>query len=109
MNAYTDKRACARFRHTAAIEFSHFNQTHCYKAQILNHCDEGMCFKSDVSLKPGAAVFMKLKNVYLNGICKGLCRGLRSASLAEVKWYKEISNEIDHFYEIGVKYYPSEY
>jgi hypothetical protein len=109
MNAYTDKRACERLRHTATIEFSYFNKQHCYEAQTLNHCGEGMCFKTEVSLQPGATVCIRLKNFSPHGACNGDCRGLRSLTLAEAKWCKEIINETETFYEIGVKYYHPEY
>ncbi len=109
MNAYTEKRACERLRHTAAIEYSYFNKKHSFKAQTLNHCDEGMCFKSTVSLQPGATVCIRVKKIHPNSPCKGDCRGLRSLTLAEAKWCKEIIDETERFYEIGVKYCQPEY
>jgi hypothetical protein len=109
MNAYIDKRACKRCRYTAIIEFSYFNKKHCYEAQTLNHCDEGMCFKSEVAIQPGATICIRVKNFHPNGACIGDCRGLRSLILAEAKWCKEILNETEHFYEIGAKYYQPEY
>ena len=107
MEAYTDKRACARVFHTAAIEFSYFNKKRWYETQTLNYCDEGMCFKSKVSLQPGTTVFIRVKNNQPIGAGAG--RGLRSVTLAEVKWCKEIINETEPFYVIGAKYYLPEY
>ena len=104
MNAYTDQRAFERTRHTATIEFSLFNAKHFYEAQTLNHCDQGMCFKSGVSLQPPTTVVIRVKNFHPDGDCKGDCRGMRSLTLAEAKWCNEIVSETDHFYEIGVKY-----
>lgn len=109
MKTYTDKRAFERHRHTATMEFSYFNRDHYYEAQTFNHSDEGMCFKSEISLRPGAAVLIRIKDLYPNGACNGDCRGLRSLALAEAKWCKEISNETKSFYEVGAKYYPPEY
>ena len=109
MNADTNQRACERLRYTALIGFSYFNKKQCYEAQTLNHCDEGMCFKSNVSIQPGAIVCIRVKNFHPHGACNGDCRGLRSVTLAEAKWCKEIFNETDHFYEIGAKYYQAAY
>jgi len=108
MNAYTDKRACRRLRNTAAIEFSYFNKGNCFEAQMLNHCDEGMCFKSKVILRPGATVCIRVKNFHPNDACVDDWRGLRSITLAEVKWCKKILDANEPFYEVGAQYYLPE-
>ena len=109
MKSYTDKRACERRSYTASIAFSYFNKENCYEAQTLNHCAGGMRFKSEVFLQPGATVYIRVKKFHPNGACSGDCRGLRSVTLAEVKWCKEFINETELFYEIGAKYYEPEY
>ena len=109
MRIYNDKRACERRRHKATIEFSYFNRKQCYEAQTVNHGDEGMCFKSEVSLKPGTTVSVRVKSLHPNGICSGNCRGLRLITLAEAKWCKEISSETKPVYEIGAKYFQPAY
>ena len=109
MKSETDKRVCERRYHTALIEFSYFNKEHRYNAQTLNHCDEGLCFKSHISLQPGAGVYITVKKLHPNGSCNGACRGLRSVTLAEVKWCKGFFNEIEPFYVIGAKYYQPDY
>ncbi len=109
MKSYADKRACERRSHTALIEFSYFNKEQYYEAQTLNHCAGGLRFKSGVFLKPGATVYISVKKFHPNGPCSGDCRGLRSVTLAEVKWCKEFLNETEPFYEIGAKYYEPDY
>jgi hypothetical protein len=109
MKTYTDKRSCARHSHTAPISFSYFNKEYSYEAQTLNFCDEGMRFKSEVLLQPGATVYIRVKKFHPDGFSNGDCRGLRSASLAEVKWCKEVINENRPLYEIGAKYYEPAY
>ena len=109
MKSYTDKRACERHNHNAAIAFSYFNKDRFYEAQTLNHCAGGMRFKSEVFLQPGATLYIRVKKIHPNGICKGDCRELRSVTLAEVKWCKECLNETEPIYEIGAKYYEPEY
>lgn len=109
MKSYTDKRACERRSYTAPLAFSYFNKEHYYEAQTLNHCAGGMRFKSEVFLQPGATVYIRVKKFQPNGACSGDCQGLRSVTLAEVKWCKEFLNETEPFYEIGAKYYEAEY
>ncbi len=109
MNAYTDNRALERREHTATIEVSHFNRDCCYKVQTLNYWDEGICFKSEVPVKPGATLLIRANDLHANGACNGSFRGLPSITLAEVKWCKEILNETETFYEIGANYYQPVY
>ena len=109
MESYTDKRDSERRSHAAPITFSYFNKAHFYEAQTLNHGDGGVCFKSNVLLQPGATVYIRVKKNYPNGACSGDYRGLRSVTLAEVKWCNEFLNEAEPFYEIGAKYYEPEY
>ncbi|MCA1793830.1 MAG: hypothetical protein LC660_08180, partial [Desulfobacteraceae bacterium] len=113
LEPYTDKRAIERCTHTAIMKFSHFslNRDHFHVAQTINHSDEGICFKAEIPLKPGVTVLIKAENLHPNGACtcNGDCLGLRSLTLAEAKWCKEILDESEFFYEIGAQYYPPEY
>ena len=109
MESYTDKRACKRRSYTAPLALSYFNKEHYFEAQTVNYCAGGMCFKSEVLLQPGATVYIRVKKFHSNGSCSGDCRGLRSVTLAEVKWCKDFLNESEPFYEIGAKYYEPEY
>jgi len=109
MDGDINQRACERHRHTATIEFSYFNKKHRYEGQTLNHCDEGICFTSEVPLKPDATVCIRVKHLHPNGACTGDCRGLRLLTLAEAKWCKEITNETEPVYEIGARYFQPAY
>jgi hypothetical protein len=106
---YSNKRVCERRRHTAIIEFSYFNKRHCFEGQTLNHCDDGICFKSEVALKPGATVSVRIRNFHPHGARNGDCRGLRSIALAKIKWCKEILDETEPIYEIGARYFQPPY
>ena len=109
MKTNAEKRACERHSYTAPIAFSYFNKEHCFESQTHNHCDVGMCFKSNFFLQPGATVYIRVKKFHPNGTCSGDCQGLRSVTLAEVKWCKDFLNESEPFYEIGAKYYEPDY
>ncbi len=104
MKDRAEKRVNERQRYTAPIVFSHFNKKHLFDAQTLNHCDRGMSFKSNVFLRTGATLYIRVKEFHSNGSCTGLCEGLRSVTLAEVKWCREIMDTNVPSYRTGVKY-----
>lgn len=109
MKTDEEKRACDRHCYAADIAFSYFNKEHSYGAQILNLGEGGMCFKSSLRLQPGATVYIRLKKTHLNGSCFGSWEGLRSVTLAEVKWCSELSGATALSYGVGVKYFNPVY
>jgi hypothetical protein len=109
MKTNAEKRDCERHSYTAPIAFSYFNKEHCFEAQTLNHSAGGMCFKSNFFLQPGATVYIRIKKFVPNNSCAGLCHGLRSVTLAEVKWCDEELDADVFSYGVGVKYYEPDY
>ena len=105
MKTNTEKRDCERRSYTAPIVYSYFNKNDCFDAQTLNHCTQGMCFKSSSGLRPGATLYIRVKNFHPHGPCTGVCEGLHTAILAEVKWCEENLDRGTFSYNIGVKYY----
>ena len=104
-----EKRACERWDHTALIAFSYFNKKPSFDTQTLNHCLDGMCFKSSFSLQPGATLCIRVKKFNPNNSSTGLTEGLRSITLAEVKWCSEVPDDKAPRYGIGVKYFAPAY
>jgi hypothetical protein len=109
MKTNAEKRTYARRNHTVPIALSYFNKKDCFDTQTFNHCADGMCLKSDFPLQPGATVYIRVQNFHPNGSCTGACAGLRSVTLAEVKWCNEVPGADTFSYEVGVKYYESVY
>jgi hypothetical protein len=107
MKADTEKRVYERHSYAADIAFSYFNKEHSYSAQITNLGTGGMCFKSTFFLQPGAAVYIRLKKIHPNA--SGSCEGLRSVTLAEVKWCSELPGDEASPYGVGVKYFEPVY
>ncbi len=103
MKTNTEKRANERHCYAADIAVSYFNKEHSYNARTLNLCTGGMCFKSDLCLKPGATVYIRLKKTYPNDSCSGFCEGLHYFTLAEVKWCHEAPDAEAFPYGVGVK------
>jgi hypothetical protein len=109
MNVVKEKRHAERRQHTAPISFSYFNKESCFDAQILNYGAGGMCFKSNFFLRPGKIVLIRLINFNPNVFGNGVSEGLRSVTLAEVKWCKAIDDIDVPAYVAGVGYFPPIY
>ena len=100
-----EKRACERWNHVALISVSYFNQEHSSDIQTLNHSLDGMCFKSSLFLQPGAFLFIRAIKFNPKGSCKYSSEGLRSVTLAEVKWCSQVPGDHASQYVVGVKYF----
>jgi hypothetical protein len=109
MKTNVEKRACERHRYVADIAFSYFNKERSYNARTLNLCTGGMCFKSNLFLKPGATVYIRLKTTHPNDSCSGYCEGLHLVTLAEVKWCQEANGADVYPFGVGVKYFEAAY
>lgn len=104
-----ENRADRRQRIAAPIVFSYFNRGPAFDSQTLNHCASGLCIKSDFYLHPGATVYIRVKKFPPNGSPMEVNEALRSATLGEVKWCREISDASPSYYRVGVKYFQPEY
>ena len=105
MKSNVEKRASERCNHAATFAVSYFNQEPSFYVQTLNHCQYGMCFKSSLFLQPGAFLFIRAIKFNPNGSCKYSSEGLRSVTLAEVKWCSEVPGDDASQYVVGVKYF----
>ena len=99
------KRADKRHKCEASVICNYFNKNNTVNATMLNCGEGGMYFESDSFFKEGTNIFFKVKTCSLNTSAPEPCTGLRTASLAQVRWWKEMSNEETSRFGIGVKYY----
>jgi len=104
-----EKRSCERYAHEALIHCTRFNTGCWLKAQTLNHGLEGMCVKTNVCFQPGTTLLIRVEHdaAKTSGACA--FEVLPTLILAEVKWCREIPDEIFSAYEAGVKYYAPHY
>ena len=109
MNTHAEKRAYERHSYAADIAFSYFNKEHSYNAEIRNLGMGGMCFKSNLSLQPGATIYIRLIKNHPNGSGSVFCEGLHLVTLAEVKWCHETNGAGTLPYGVGVKYFEPVY
>ena len=105
MKTFSEKRLSKRYLCETHIVFSSFNAKDFCTAQTLNHCMNGMCFKSPNPLKFGKTISIRVKSFKPNELYDGQCKGLRSLTLAEVKWCSELPDDKVSWYGIGVKYF----
>ena len=109
MKTYAEQRVYDRHTFAADVVVSYFNKNHSYFAQTMNLGTGGMCLKSSFSFQPGATVYIRLKKIHPNDSGTGSCEGLRSVTLAEVKWCIELPGAKALSYGVGVKYFEAAY
>ena len=106
MQPKKEKRANERFASNAAIIFSYFSTKNWVEnpSVTLNLSVGGMCFESRHSFKAHADLYIRIgqKPETVSGIRDRNL--LRTSTLAEVRWCREISHEDGARYSIGVKY-----
>ncbi len=88
MNLYDHQRHYERLGNNSPVLWAYFNTSEYHPSRLTNCGQEGLSFKSDICLKPGTNIFVKLD------------LGIKPA---EVRWCKE-SDDSESF-EIGVRYH----
>ena len=109
MTSLGEKRSYKHCTNEAPIRLTCFNTGCWLDAQVLNHCLEGVCVKSNFDFHPGATVLIRVEKYPSNGSRTCDLEGIPTISLGEVKWCKETPDAISSSYEVGVKYYAPEY
>lgn len=101
-----EKRAAERFACDTAIIFSNFSTKNWSEnfSVALNVSSGGMCFESRHSFKPHTNLYIRTGQnpEMVHGIRKWNL--LRTSTLAEVRWCREVTGEDGCGYSIGVKY-----
>jgi hypothetical protein len=102
-----EKRADERFVSQAAIIFSFFSTSDWdeNRSVTLNLSAGGMCFESRRAFKPGSDLYIRAGRNPATVSGNGNCDLLRSSTLAEVRWCRELIREEGTRYSIGVKYF----
>ncbi|MGD2096061.1 MAG: hypothetical protein PVG35_00680 [Desulfobacterales bacterium] len=101
-----EKRADERFASHTAIIFSSFSTKNWFEnfSVALNISARGMCFESRRPFKPHANLHIRTGQnpEAVSDICNWNL--LRTSTLAQVRWCREINREDGTWYSIGVKY-----
>jgi hypothetical protein len=109
MEDHKERRAFERRNYQIPIEISFVRDGKILNARSLNHCERGMCFESTSTYHSGATLTVRVKDFHPHGPCIGLCEGLRSITLAEVKWCTEIAEAEDSPYRVGIQFFAPVY
>jgi hypothetical protein len=109
MADHMERRVFERRNYQIPIEISFFRNEKISSAKSLNHCENGMCFESTSSYHPGATLTVRVKDFHPHGPCIGLCEGLRSITLAEVKWCTENTDTVVSNYRVGIQFFAPVY
>ena len=109
MMGVEEKRAYTRRQYAVPIEISYISKENKFRAESINHCENGMCFESKPSFHPGETINIRVKDFHPHGPCIGLCEGLRSITLAEVKWCSEVADTDISHYRVGIQFYAPVY
>ena len=109
MSLPTEKRSAGRFLHQGAITVSIFNQQNWVDAQSIDYGPDGLRFKSIRALHPGTTICIRMKPGEQDSHPDCLDESLRSVTLAEVKWCREMDGPDASLYEVGVHFFPPHY
>ncbi|MBW2603454.1 MAG: hypothetical protein JRE28_03920 [Deltaproteobacteria bacterium] len=99
-----EKRTDKRRRCEASIAWGCFNKKKTFNAKMLNYSRYGMYFESDVFFKEGVNIYFQMDDCLVDASDPEPCEGLRTISLAEVKWWKNIGGADENHFGVGVKY-----
>jgi hypothetical protein len=101
---YNEKRNYQRWHYKGSIWLTHFNKTDLMGAQTSNHCLGGMCFKSYTFFKLQTILLLRINSEGWDFSSVGDLKELRTVTLGEVKWCKDIPYKTSYGYETGIKY-----
>jgi hypothetical protein len=104
MKNQTEKKIRERQNCCVPIVVSIFNKKNSFYAQAINSSMDGICFKSNTFLRPGTTVYLRVKQFLPHTAGESAFEGLRSVTLGEIKWCKELVDADTCTYEVGVKY-----
>ena len=109
MESANERRAFERSDYQIPVEISFVRDGKISSAQSLNHCEGGMCLVSSSAFHPGASLRVRVKDFHPHGPCTGLCKGLRSITLAEVRWCTAIADPGASHYRVGIQFFAPVY
>jgi hypothetical protein len=100
-----EKRTVDRHFHEARLVCAYFNTNTYYQAKMLNYCQGGLYFESELAFRPGTNIYIRIEEFSQEASKSPFHNGFRTTTLGEVKWCKEISGAKSCKFGIGVKYY----
>jgi hypothetical protein len=111
MTVFEDKRSEKRIacNNPVPIQISFFNSERFVKAQVVDHCMNGVSIISNQAFLPGLAIILRVAYSTTNGSCSTDLEILPSVSIGEVKWCRKLPAESSTTFGVGVRYFPHVY
>ena len=100
-----ERRDNKRYPLEASIDFGRFNGEKTFHAKTLNCSKDGMYLESDHFFREGTMILIRLKSFSFIDSAPEALEGVRSISLAKVKWLQPMDDSSDQRFGIGIKYY----
>jgi len=107
----TDKRSNQRIacKIPIPVHISFFDSKQSIKAQLMDHCMNGISFISDQAFFLGSAIIFRVAYCTLNDAGNSDLETLPSIRIGEVRWCRKLASESSAAYGVGVKYFPQIY
>jgi hypothetical protein len=99
-----EKRERKRYNCRAPIVCGRFNSKEAHSAEIVNYSSDGMCIKCDSGFKEKSTIVFRV-NGRPRTAAKKAKAGLRTISLAEVRWMKAAGQKNERPFYLGLKLY----
>jgi hypothetical protein len=105
VGAKMEKRTFDRHNHEARIVCAYLNTNEYCQAKLLNYCEGGLYFESEIAFKPRTSIYIRIEEFSQETFESPLHDGFRTTTLGEVKWCREISGTEFYKFGVGIKYY----
>lgn len=103
MTRAINKREHERYDLDASMVYAYHDSDLFYQARLCNYCKGGMCFLSGTALEPGSDIYIMMENLRTDTVGAEFYDGY----LAEVRWCRKSSREIEAEFKVGIKYYQT--
>ena len=96
MNSDSENRRNPRLHHEATIMVEESTTGSCHYATMHNFSGDGIYYRSDIELQPGAQIKIKFENQ--------IFKSAPNCYFGEVRWCRESNgNNSTHSYDLGIK------
>jgi len=99
------QRSSKRYDQKAFVSCCYLNSPNPRSGKLINYSKRGMCFETNDIFREKTTVMVRLNLESWAAIDSETLEGLRTISIAEVKWCNAVADEKNPHYEIGIQYY----
>jgi len=100
-----EQRGSTRYDQDASVSCCYFNSPDPCSGKLINYSKRGMCFETNGQFREKTTVMVRLNLDSWAAIDPETFEGLRTISIAEVRWCVAVADGNNPRYEIGIQYY----